>query len=625
MLDKLTDFQKIDIFGVAPNIRFRGKDKSYSLYGFIYTLMIWGFILWAIIFTSQDLVHRTDPSLLTTTLQGATARENIALSHDVFQLGFGLYDNSIGNYFIDSTIYTVEANLGTYVLQPDGSAVLVQTSLDIRPCQASDFDNNVDYYQSQWCFSKHQTNLDKTISVRTKADSFINILFKVCDGTVAGTTCASTTDINTVLARSYFMTTYKQTTVDPSSYSNPLSDVYPDNWKGVLLGKSKEIQLKLDVIEFNSDNGWLFESKKSQRALNFNEITADVLEVQTTGSFVTFLIANSGNKIVYNRSYMKVQDVLAQVSGLGSTVILVLGFLAFRYAELQMYEKTINDIYQIKIIDHHLKNIRFGEKKDPDFKPSGLRIFPVKREKKIELTESALALDQNSFENPQRAPKNSIGSPEKINNMKDSSVLKEENNDESVIELVKIKNDTSQEIPSQKKNTVKPHPSIETKKEDFVMLDHQALAKKSESGESINIHINYFEWLISPFKSQPKLKLLKRGQEEVEKCLDLLTLVKKIKEIDKLKSCLMSPEQRIIFENLKQPVLSIDMTPREEIGIGGGEKQKMQAQIKDWSDFSSKEDALTPEEAYKTLKESHHKSHLSQKLLKLYENDRKMN
>jgi hypothetical protein len=267
MLSKFSLLQKLDIFGVTPSIQFNGGSKSYSRFGLIYTLITGAFVIWAIIFTSQDFVQRTNPALTTTTMYGATVDENLALPHSLFQLGFGIYDNRVlGNYFIDPTIYTVKASMATYNYFPDGTCTLTFEPLDIEPCQKSSFDGQVAYYESQWCLSKVQPNYDY-LYTRTEDDRFIQIDFYFCNDATSSVPCASEAKLKKWISNSDVMTTFRQSTTIASNYEDPVNHFYTDQWQGLLLDKTKSVKLMLDVVEFTSDDGWLFQSEKKLKIL----------------------------------------------------------------------------------------------------------------------------------------------------------------------------------------------------------------------------------------------------------------------------------------------------------------------------------------------------------------------
>ena len=625
MLSRLSILQKLDIFGVTPNIQFNGGSKSYSRFGLIYTLITGAFVIWAIVFTSQDFVHRTNPSLTTTTMYGATVDENLALPHDLFQLGFGIYDNRVlGNYYIDPTIYTVKASMATYNYFPDGTCTLTLEPLDIEPCKKSNFDGQVAYYASQWCFSKTQTNFDY-LYTRTEDDRFIQIDFYFCNDATSTVTCASSAKMKKWITNSDVQTTFRQSTTIASNYEDPINHFYTDQWQGLLLDKTKSVKLMLDIVEFTSDDGWLFQSEKTETIINFNALAGDTIERRETDIFASFIIANSGNKILYYRTYMKIQDVLAQVSGLAGAAALFLGLFAQPYAELKMYEKAVKDIYKVRM--KRKRNPRSGLRK-----PSSRKTFPITADNKNGTTPE---LDDTMKTNTKFKDDSSMviqksDEVSEIDNPLTNSLSPEKNSINNGLYIQDLKAVRQKEIETQFnqktfENTnyaaafaaVDMKPFTKNASEDLDNSRNGLIDEDKEEIDLMDSDIGYFEWLLSFVKFSPKFSVLNKGKDEINRYLDLLVLVKKMREVDKMEACLMKKEERILFQHIQQPVLSLDTTVQEK-----GSKRP-EVEVTDWLVSSEIPGPGGVAQAYLTAKTSDHKTRFSEKLLGIYEQKRK--
>jgi len=638
MLNRLAILKKLDIFGVTPNIQFNGGSKSYSRFGLIYTLITGAFVIWAVVFTSQDFVHRTNPSLTTTTMYGATVEEDLTLPHSLFQLGFGIYDNAIlGNYFIDPSIYTVTANMGLYNYYPDGTCLLTLTPLDIVPCKNSNFDGNVAYYASQWCLSRTQTNFHDLFT-RTEDDQFMQFDFYVCNNATSGGTCASQEVIDRWITNSDIQTTFRQSTTIASNYEDPINHFYTDQWQGLLLDKTKSMKLMLDVVEFTSDDGWLFQSEKTETIINFNPIAGDVLERREEGLFATFIIANSGNKILYHRTYMKIQDVLAQVSGLAGAAALILGLFAQPFAELKMYEKAVKDIYKIKVTKK--RNPRAGLRKS-----SSRKTFPIATDNKNNTTTglddtmkttTKLKDESTMIQNKPLETNPLADNDEEIGNPLTNSLSPEKNSISNGLYIQDLKAAHQKEVETQFNKTtfqntnypaafaavdLKPFTNNlnipQPAGEDLDNSRNGLIDEDKEEIDMMDSDIGYFEWLFSPIKFSPKISVLNKGKDEINRYLDLLVLVKKMREVDKMEACLMKKEERILFQHIQQPVLSLDTTVQEK-----GSKRP-EVEVTDWLVSSETPGPGGVAQAYLTAKTSDHKTRFSEKLLGIYEQERK--
>ena len=618
MLSRLSSLQKFDIFGFTPNIQFNGGPKSYSRFGLIYTLITGAFVIWAIVFTSKDFVHRTNPSLTTTIMYGATVAENLALPHDLFQLGFGIYENRVlGNYFIDPTIYTVKASMATYNYFPDDTCTLTLEPLDIEPCKKSNFDGQVTYYASQWCFSKTQTNFDY-LYTRTEEDRYIQIDFYFCNNATSTVTCASSAEMKEWITHSDVEATFRQSTTIASNYENPIKHFYTDQWQGLLLDKTKSVRLTLDLVEFTSDDGWLFQSEKTETIINFNALAGDTIERREEDLFSTFIIANSGNKILYHRTYMKIQDVLAQVSGLAGAAALILGLFAQPFAELKMYEKAVKDIYKVRIKTK--KNSSSGLRK-----PSSRKTLPITSDNKNGTTPEldGTVKTNTKFKDDSIMAIQKSDEVSEIGNPLTNSLPPEKNSISNGLYIQDLKSVPHKEIetqfnPKTFENTdyvaVDVKPFTDNAREDLDNSRNGLIDEDKEEIDMMDSDIGYFEWLFSPIKFSPKISVLNKGKDEINRYLDLLVLVKKMREVDKLEACLMKKEERILFQHIQQPMLSLDTTAIEK------DKKHKEVEVTDWLVSSETSVPGGVAQAYLTVK-SEHKTRFSEKLLGIYEQE----
>lgn len=90
------------------------------------------------------------------------------------------------------------------------------------------------------------------------------------------------------------------------------------------------------------------------------------------------------------------------------------------------------------------------------------------------------------------------------------------------------------------------------------------------------------------FYFSPKSILLQEAKKEILRELDILQMIQKLQEIDKMKYILFTDEQRLLFENSRRPeiTLSYEKTPfaekidhqiaKEDFGIENGKKKTFQ-------------------------------------------------
>jgi len=570
----------VDFFGIIPNLTFQGRRKIYSRLGLILTILVCAFLILMIVFLFRGLVQRTSPTFVQSQLLGVTVDERIKFSKDSFYFAFGLYDTATDSYYVDPNIFTVDVLL---YLAPSitGLTGWTEYNLNLEKCTADHFPEKFDYKGELLCFSKAQIDRGD-IFVMTRDKASISFEFSKCDSTAAGNTCD--TDITAKLKRSSFVGFHPFWSIDPKDFDKPLKSSMKMEKTPILTSLSKAFFMNLNTVHFLSNDGLLLDASKDETVIGVESFLVDVMEDQGDGVFFNGVVQNSGNKIDYNRSYPKVQDVLAQVSGLAGTAILVVGIIVGPYTEVRMKQHLCNKIYNLKV------------KKGPDSGPESKDVKKAKKEnnkKKENQGEQSEELNDLNKKKPGEQDQEA----QKGLHIKENSHSTASKNQNSPNEVIQLK-----EVELELQNIEQPAFAQNSAGDDAT---HKLPERPID-----NIEIGVWEWMRSFVKSDPQVKLLEKGSEEILKGVDIVTIVTKFYEIEKLKACLMNEDQRALFDHLPKALLVFD---------GDQDKKPEEAvEVHDWSkSYSSDKNKLS--EIYNKVKRVENKSKLDERLLSLFE------
>jgi len=81
-----------------------------------------------------------------------------------------------------------------------------------------------------------------------------------------------------------------------------------------------------------------------------------------------------------------------------------------------------------------------------------------------------------------------------------------------------------------------------------------------QSGED-KLNIGFAGWLVQVVVNTlkkvptPEWALFQEGKKKVKESLNILHIMKKLRDVDKIKALLLNKDQRILFDNLPRPVL----------------------------------------------------------------------
>ena len=659
----------LDLYGTKPNLLVQGESISYSGVGIFSSFLVLGFVIWASYINASELFKKETPNLTTANLPSSTINEPIELTPENFDFAFGMVNIGDNTFYIDKTIYTAEA-----VFYPVASDKHNFIMLDIEECEPSYLNAVSNIKGILFCLKKTQSKLS-SINLLTKQDAYVSINFHKCQ-----TGCSPL--MNNILEMSFCGRLYSDWKINPFNYEQPLERYYKGDWSGLVLGQTKATYLYLTRTEFKSDNGWLTSNTKTTNIVSVEKIESDSGDLSIDSVLYRLMIATSGNKNIYLRNYIKIQDVLAQIGSLCSGFIFLLGILVYPYSNLKMYEGLVNKAFYVKTSSHdgteepsplefgdlslnkklesstnrindltNMDQSRIGDNDSQrrlydnvdasEIKGNDLTVHNISqdkidyiselptRTKEIELSQrrlqpqptpgvqdnpSLLREATNAIELPGQkadAPLKKIlvydlmhmDEPKIDDN--NSRPIHAENTDarektNNAIELSSMKDD----IPPKKTLPADVEVDKRANEQSITDTNQQAGEKRRFFGclrsktksrvvpvptrkKQSPLRIGYFEFLLSFFRKKPKMKAIEKGSRQIMLKLDFLLIFKKLHEIDRLKMCLMTPDQRLLFESIQKPIL--------ELAVEGKRKKKKH--------HDDGEESETDEERWPTLSE----------------------
>ena len=357
-------FTRCDLFGIPVTLTFAQQEKSRSIFGGFCTILFSAFALWSIIHSSQDLVYKQEPRILQTDTYTDVPKD-ILLSADTFPFGFGLEGNADANFdqFIDETIYSVQVTLWTMIRSTDENGIAQtdwsSTLLEVERCTLDHFGKFQSLYTTfpvsdLYCLKqKQKSGLDQVLlQGTTEGDLFqyLNIAIAQCDNSTPNNTCASPEAIESRLDSSWFSLFYADLAIDGKNYTKPDVRFRKSYYTLISTIMSKKGTLKLGHVEMTTDSGWLLKSEKTEEyvKLTGTEEFFD-LKPDPDGFMYQTIIVADRLESSYDRSYIKIQESLAQAQGLITTVMIGLILCLAPYSRLKFYEALMNEIFHFNL------------------------------------------------------------------------------------------------------------------------------------------------------------------------------------------------------------------------------------------------------------------------------------
>ena len=375
------NYKQMDLFGLPVSFNFKGSQKSTSKQGFICTLLIAGFILWAIYNSGRVLFVRRNPITITYN-SFEQDPERIVINEDTFPVAFGLLTPVTQKYvnFIDESLYTIEVYSNVFKTHEVNGTVTTERillPLETEICTIEHFGKLKDLFAdiplgSLYCIKKEQPLVDEIALQGTITSTLFNGFsfgVRVCQNS-ATKTCADDERIESILTGSWLHIHYPQLAVNPQNVTNP-DLVFRQSYVTMLSPSTyKTSVMNLGHVSVSSDMGWVVEDKKVDNYVKMAGVTENLdTNPGANGYMLNMLVQLDQLKTNYERTYPKLQDVLAQIQGLVTIAILIVLILMKPYSRLKFNESLINDIFDVKMIKrdgqivrkktHQIKRKRF--------------------------------------------------------------------------------------------------------------------------------------------------------------------------------------------------------------------------------------------------------------------------
>ncbi len=240
-----------------------------------------------------------------------------------------------------------------------------------------------------------------------------------------------------------------------------------------------------------------------------------------------FFIADSSTQIM-TRRYQKIQDLLAILGGISSTYILFSRILLSNYTKFLLVTNVLNHLFIFEQPKKGLKTKKIKRIKSKNkFKQEKIEINP----KSIEESSS------------KTNPKEELKSSENKQNEIEYNGIKSQGEITSSYVNKKIQYDLSPKLEKSLNSEKKPSTNLEKReKQQF---------------------FSYFRYLLYQIKKVFHIRLKKKEQfidtslQKFYSEMEILRILKKLNEIDKLKTVIFDTPQKKIFDLLPQPLIKL--------------------------------------------------------------------
>ena len=343
-------FLFFDIFGERPEFFINGYHTQKTIFGAIISFILYISIFILFIIFSLDMINHENPILVKTNYIDEVPDEYIFDNN--FMVAVVL---EYPNYtkFINDKIYTLKIRETNYSYINGSTIINSEREIKYKKCSEFKFNIIPEYFEVLDIDNIYCLNLTGfSIEGEFMRDRWRTILFnfeKCVNSTDNNFTCESLEEIEKTLNGGYIEVFITDSTIIPNNYKKPMK-VFGRNIFSSLNGKDySEFWLYLKRMDVITDNGLIFHNYNKKYTIAFDRF--NFLKYSSKNDLflqVAFKLATT--REVYHRSYKKIQEICADLSGLFKGIILFLEFFFY------IFKKTFYKNYLLQFFNLDFKN-----------------------------------------------------------------------------------------------------------------------------------------------------------------------------------------------------------------------------------------------------------------------------
>ena len=339
-----------DIFSTPYNFRYENSNSFNSLYGtaigifFGVVIIVLGFLF------GEEVFERKQPTTYKTTI----LRENVKNHLKNLTMIFFISDKKVTTNTYPIYDYLEVVGSTQYILENQTN--IIENSFELNRCNISDLNyyNQLDVIDNSnvyiYCLN-FKENYDYVVNDIDSMNSVYQFLeFYKCNKTQR--TCAENLDEKYESLALYF--SFIETILNPIKKDQKEIFVSKDKTNFMFINSNtvKDSSVKIVRNEFISDEGYFTDKYEYFDYFSIEKTDTEFSLITGEHTLPNIILKIGSSTIVSQtfRKYMKVQDLLARIGGVTSSLLFILNIISSNFIEFNY----TNHIFEL-IIDNHFK------------------------------------------------------------------------------------------------------------------------------------------------------------------------------------------------------------------------------------------------------------------------------
>ena len=355
-------FIYLDLFGTKPRFLIDGYKSQRSYIGAFFSIICCSVVFMYFIYFLKKIITHSKPNMVVSNLIDDLPEKYFFKDDFVFaiSLQFPNYTNYINESIYFLKLYDVE-----YEFLEDNSYIFKEKEIPITSCSNYSFKALSDYFKGLNLKQLYCANFSGYFlegEYGQKKWRTINFKFSKCRNNSNYNNCLNEKDIDNYLQSGYVDIFMTEQMVVPKDFKNPIK-IYGKNVFDSINGREyMDFWVYLKRLEVQTDKGIIFDQIEKRSVLSF-EKTSTMKYTLLDETFLQVILRISINKDIYDRTYMKMQEALANVGGMVK-IIFTIGEILNYLTKLILYRNYILQFFNMDFF----KAIKVNNKKNIKYK-----------------------------------------------------------------------------------------------------------------------------------------------------------------------------------------------------------------------------------------------------------------
>ena len=355
-------FIYLDLFGTKPRFLIDGYKSQRSYIGAFISIICCSCVFMFFIYFFEKILSHSKPNMVVSNLIDDLPDKYYFTDDFVFaiSLQFPNYTN-----YVDESIYFLKLYDVEYIFLEDNSYIFKEKEIPITLCSNYNIKVLPDYFgglnlKQLYCANFSGYYLEGEYG--QKKWRTLNFKFSKCRNFSNYNNCLNQEAIDKYLQSGYVDIFMTDKMIVPKDFKNP-TKIYGKNIFDSINGKEyMDYWIYLKRLEVQTDEGIIFEQIAKTSVISF-EKTSTMKYSLLDETFLQVILRISINKEIYDRTYMKLQEALANVGGMVK-IIFTIGEILNYITKIILYRNYILQFFNMdyfKAIKNNKKNIKYNK------------------------------------------------------------------------------------------------------------------------------------------------------------------------------------------------------------------------------------------------------------------------